>query len=361
MQSKHIRNSRCQESAGLSGPTMYNYTHVLCMQIHSCTHFYTHFELFHDLNISWFCSLSQALDSKHEKYREQVRLMLSEFRTPDPSHPSTLERREVNSSSSLPETQGTEEKGDSDTPREGGERGEEGQGEGEGMGEGEGDGEGVGGGGEGEREGDGEGEGEREGEGEGQGDRESSSTTAKTEPHASEPRTSVTREGGGPQRRVGVVDKPKVMVVGGSASSPVVNRQLSRPRSATTHAMETRAGLTKQLGRANTGVDVSLHEPASPTQRHSSLGQRKRLPVKELKIKPVQSKPSAAAQKLLQSKREKVAAEVDGGQGGGAEGEEGEGGEMQNGNATEKNQKSGIEVTHVQCTCICTLYTYMYS
>ena len=316
---------------------------------------HTHFELFHDLNIhvSWFCSLSQALDSKHEKYREQVRLMLSEFRTPDASHPSTLERREVNSSSSLPETQGTEEKEDNDTLKEGGERGEEGQGEGEGKGEGGGDGERVGGGGEGEGVGGG-----GEGEGEGQGEGESSSMTAETEPLASEPRTSVTREGGGPQRRVGVVDKPKVMVVGGSASSPVVNRQLSRPRSATTHAMETRAGLTKQLGRANTGVDVSLHEPTSPTQQHSSLGQRKRLPVKELKIKPVQSKPSAAAQKLLQSKREKVAAEVDGGQGGGAEEEEGE---MQNGNATEKNQKSGVEVTHVQCTCICTLYTYMYS
>ena len=205
----------------------------------------------------------------------------------------------------------------------------------------EGEGEGEGGGG-------GEGEGskrEREAEAEAKVEGNSGIVAVKTDSGTSEARTSVTREGVNQQRRVGVVDKPKVMVVEGSVTSPVGNRQLSRPRSATTHAIETREGVTK-LGRSNTGIDVSLREPTSPTQRQSGSGQRKRAPVKELKIKPVQTKPSAAAQRLLQSKREKSTVEVDGSQAGGGEREEEEveGGEMENGSANEKNKKPGVEV-----------------
>ena len=298
--------------------------------------------------------------------------MLSELRPPNPAHLSTLENREVKGGSSLPDTRDTEEK--KDTP------GEQQEGEGEGgreegkEAEAEGDGEREEG-----REGEGEGEGEREEgretktEGEGEGEREegreiktegegkgkSDGVAAKIDSNISEARTSVTREGVSQRRRVGVVDKPKVMVVGGNVPSPVVNRQLSRPRSATTHAMETREGVTK-IGRSNTGIDVSLREPTSPTQRHSGSGQRKRAPVKELTIKPVQAKPSAAAQRMLQSKREKDGAEVDGGQAGGGEREEErvEGGEMENGSANEKNKKSGVEVNGVHCdvyirVCMC--------
>ena len=279
--------------------------------------------------ISVYCP--QPLDPKQEKYREQVRQMLSELHTSsDSSHRPHRPSRDDDeltadlSTTSLPEIREAEEKCEDTVVQTGRTK---------------------------------------------DGEREDGHTTGKRSSLPTHEALSQSSSDSALRRRVGVVDRPQVVVVGsGDDLTPPLGGgggdQSKRPRSATTHAMAARERLaseksqTKQRLRTNTGPD----DRDTPNQSRSH---RKKPPVKKLEIKPVQTEPSAAAQRLLESKREKShMLEVDGLEGGG-EGERGGGwgkrqdkgeggiGEIQNGNTDEVDQTGGnkMEVYMYISTC----------
>ena len=218
---------------------------------------------------------TQNPDSKHDKYREQVRMMLSELQTPSSSHlprPSANEDNELSadsSTTSLPEIHEKEEHNEPQIPQK---RSEE--------------------------------------EGVKEKTREASPGLEPNEivSYDDEPRAH--RPGNDSfKRRVGVVNRPQVVVVGGGADSA---HSAGKPRS----SQEIPIGGEKGHGQAN--------EVPPPSQsRAAAVVQKKPPPVKELQIKPVVSKPSVAAQQLLESKRQ----QRDGGGGGGGRGVTGVGGE----------------------------------
>ena len=180
------------------------------------------------------------------------------------------------------------------------------------------------------------------------------------------------------RRRVGVVDRPQVVVVTSSESmSPT--RLLpdpgtvpsSRPRSATAqdvHAAghgesDTRERVGSEGSQIKRSDAKSSKNAAGPPPKSSSSppplrstgsGQRKKHPVKELKIKPVKSEPSAAARRLMESKKQRATVEMDGegkgeGEGGGGEGRSDK---VQNGHANDesaetKNSSGTAEVSAV--------------
>lgn len=282
---------------------MYYYTVCTYMYIHmyvKCTmyifiYMYMYVVL---LSVSFLC-MGQPRDSKQERYREQLRQMLNEMNKPNSSrHPdsSVVDSEPTGSSStaSLPEIHEKEE--EEDVREQGKERRTE----------------------------------ERQKEREGESGNKSQVSERKITSSADEIST---------RRRVGVVDRPQVVVVGGS-------EDLSRPRSASSHEVSTRErpSSEKSLGRARTDIDV----PRSV--------QRKKQPVKKLEIKPVQTKPSAAAQRLVEEKRERRGLPaVEEGEGGGdktveEDGGNGGGEEMQNGGTNGEEQTNKMEV---QCVYTC--------
>ena len=267
-----------------------------------------------------FLVQKQSLDSKQEKYREQVRQMLTEFQISAGTEQQTQEENSGLmadlSTTSLPDIRESDESRESSVPRneEGEEEGAEGRGKG------------------------------------GGGERAKEEDVMMTEivSYDSEPRTHRASADGGVRRRVGVVERPQVVVVGGdedpaSVAAATTSRPPARPRSATTHTETSRERLgsdksRSRRGHANTGPGVDT--PTSPTQPRPH---RKRPPVKELQIKPVQSKPSAAAQKLVESKREK-GIKTDGASEGGRKEEEEKDGDavgVQNGGGNEEKHSGG--------------------
>ena len=208
-----------------------------------------------------------------------------------------------------------------------------------------------------EEEGGGEGEGKMEGGGEGERDGRSNHAAAETSaPAITNHIQEVSQEDDYPRRRVGVIQRPHVVVVGGDGlTSPpgdLPRPQSSRPRSATTpdtHPLAPRKRLGSAGQRVKSAAALQDAESSSPTPPRSGLEQHKR-PVKELEIKPVQKKPTAAAQRLVQSKKEKDkeknSSEVDGG----AKREKDTG--LQNGSATSEplEDRSGtLEVRLHDC------------
>ena len=145
------------------------------------------------------------------------------------------------------------------------------------------------------------------------------------------------------KRRVGVVNRPQMVVVGGGADSAHITGA-AKPRS----SKDALGGGDK--GRGQPDEDL----PSGPQTR------QKKPPVKELQIKPVVSKPSAAAQKLLESKRQQkrtgeggAGVDTDGNgveSGGQVEGKEEEEEEETRNGDTEEKETSGsskLEVVHV--------------
>ena len=257
------------------------------------------------------CVCCQPLDSKQERYREQARQILSGLNTPNtgrPHHASVEDDEHTASSStaSLPEIHEREEKEEEDVKeeRKGG-RAEERQSE-------------------------------REGE----------SVAAGKNALVSERDSRHSTEESSMRRRVGVVDRPQVVVVGGGEDlTSAVGDQ--RPRSASSHegaAIERLPSEKSQPNRGRAQTDADM--PRS--------SQRKKVPVKKLEIKPVQTKPSAAAQRLVEKKREmrEMMGVVEKGEGGdrvaGDRGNEGEE-EMQNGGTNEVEQTNKMEVLNVTC------------
>ena len=139
------------------------------------------------------------------------------------------------------------------------------------------------------------------------------------------------------KRRVGVVNRPQVVVVGGGADSAHITGA-AKPHS----SKDTLGGGDKGRGQPDEAP------PSGPRTR------QKPPPVKELQIKPVVSKPSAAAQKLLESKRQQKRAgeggagvDTDGNRvesGGQVEGRKEEEGETRNGDSEEKDTSGGSKL-----------------
>lgn len=266
--------------------------------------------------------------------------MLNDLRTDNPQH--SLDDGELPShvrSSSLPETRDIE-RTQRDVSQEEGQK--HGGGEGEEQGEEQGEGKlGQGGG----KEGRGEGE-KREGEGRGEGggerkveEREGGDKRVEKRDDVPVETTRETRTNSEGEmslkRRIGVVDRPQVVVIGGNDPIPSpIPPELSRPRSATTP--HTQSAVSRdRLGSEDSHVKQGRIKSAGP-------GQRKR-PAKKLEVKPVQKEPSAAAQKLVQSKKERATTEMDG-----AEGRveaEGEDAKVQSDSTNDETKKnSSVEV-----------------
>lgn len=263
--------------------------------------------------------------------------MLNDLRTDNPQH--SVNDGELPShvrSLSLPETQDIERTTQRDVGQEEGQK--DGGGEREEQREGK---VGQGGGKEGREEEGERGEGEERGEGgerkvkEGEGgDKrvEKRDDVPETSTHTRETRTNSEGEIS-LKRRVGVVDRPQVVVIGGNDPIPP---QLSRPRSATTPDAQSAASRGR-LGSDDSQLKQGRIKSAGP-------GQRKR-PAKKLEVKPVQKAPSAAAQKLVQSKKERATTEMDGA--GESVEAEGGGAEVQNDSTNDENKKNSSLEVHV--------------
>ncbi|CAI7994341.1 EH domain-binding protein 1, partial [Geodia barretti] len=246
-------------------------------------------------------------DSKQEKYREQVRMMLSEIqsspssssRLPDPSADEENELAADRSSTSLPEIAEKEEE-EHQKPQIPQNTSEEG------------------------------------------GKEDTREVSPSLEPneivsYEDEPRAH-RPDNDSFKRRVGVVNRPQVVVVGGGADSAHITGA-AKPHS----SKDTLGGGDKGSGQPDEAP------PSEPRTR------QKKPPVKELQIKPVVSKPSAAAQKLLESKRQQKRAgeggagvDTDGNRvesGGQVEGrKEEEEGETRNGDSEEKDTSGGSKL-----------------
>lgn len=213
----------------------------------------------------------QSLDSKQEKYREQVRKMLGEIQSNSPSssshlpHPSADEENELAadlSSTSLPEILEKEEHTEPPVSIKTKE------------------------------------EDTTEKARETPPSSESSEIVSyESEPKAHRPSNDSIK------RKVGVVNRPQVVVVEGGASSTSL-----------TAAANTKPLVSMENGEKGRGQP----DKAPPTSQPRTL--HKKPPVQELQIKPVQSKPSAAAQRLLESKKQQQKSSGEGGGGGGGSG-----------------------------------------
>lgn len=259
--------------------------------------------------------------------------MLNDLRTDNPQH--LLNDGELPShtrSSSLPETRDIE-RTQRDVRQEEGQK--DGGGEGEEQGEGKVGQEGR------EREGE-----KKEGGGRGQGggerkveEREGGDKQVEKRDDVPVETTRETRTNSEGEislkRRIGVVDRPQVVVIGGNDPIPSpIPPQLSRPRSATTPHTQSVVSRDR-LGSDDSQVKQGRIKSAGPGER--------RRPAKKLEVKPVQKEPSAAAQKLVQSKKERATTEMDGaGERAEAEGEEAE---VQNDSTNDETKKNGsVEV-----------------
>ena len=241
------------------------------------------------------------MDSKQEKYREQVRMMLSGLQSSSTSpsssraHPSTDEPSELEadrSTASLPEIlEEPSQPPNTQQPAA-----------------------------------------DREEELEKTRERAQSLEIVSYE---SEPRAH--RASGDAMRRVGVIDRPQVVVVGGGEDSA--------PLSPTTTPGN---GDKSQKGRGQT-------KEAPPTSLTQLRSHQRKAQAKGLQIKPVQSKPSAAAQRLLESKKSGGggAETNDGAESGGGwgKGEKGDGGV--NGDSGEKQTAAGGTKMDVRTSFTC--------
>ena len=255
------------------------------------------------------CTLcTQNLDSKKAKYHEQARRLLEEhLGTPDTNRRSTEESLMADvSTSSLPELHSATENGQPSSPQDS--RGED-----------------------------------REKQ---QQQQEPVEVTTEPKSPPSVSRTSDTKRIDLDSRKKPVERRADVNASIKSPTSPSRKvlpdpkalRSSSRPHSATPLTSGTS---NSSSGNQTGGPRLRSREEGSPplspvekgadstssqASRPSPSAQRKRSQMKQLEIKPVTSRPSAAAQRMLQSKKEKKggAVEVDGERDGGEDGKEGE-------------------------------------
>ena len=241
----------------------------------------------------------QSLDSKQEKYREQVRKMLGEIQSNSPSSSSRLPRPSADeenelaadlSSTSLPEILEKEEqteppvsiktKEEEDTTEKARETPPSSE--------------------------------------------SSEIVSYESEPKAHRPSNDSIK------RKVGVVNRPQVVVVeGGASSTSLTATANTKPLSST------------ENGEKGRGQPDKAPPTSQPRTRH------KKPPVQELQIKPVQSKPSAAAQQLLESKKQQQKSSGEGGGGGGGSGvdTDGSGGKPAEQEEGEKEEEEEEEET----------------